>query len=228
MLDSGATTCVVIPVLRRPHRVAPLLESLIASRQSCWPLFVATEGDVDEIAALVEARVAFLLVPPKERGDYAAKIQAGYEATTAPFIFTAADDLHFHPGWLSAALRHMIDPAIGVVGTNDLGNTRVLEGRHSTHSLVRRSYVEEFGTIDEPGQVLHGGYWHEYVDDELVQTAKIREAWAFAADSVVEHLHPNWGKGEGDDLYAEQYTRMAIDKPLFKRRRHLWLHPSPS
>ena len=228
MLEGGATACVVIPVLRRPHRVAPLLESLIDSRQPCWPLFVCTNGDAEEIEAVRQTGMAYLVIPPNERGDYACKIQAGFEHTSDPFIFTGADDLNFHKGWLEAALRCMEDPAIGVVGTNDLGNSRVMEGRHSTHSLVRRTYVEQHGTIDQPGQVLHPGYWHEYVDDELVQTAKVRKAWAFAEDSVVEHLHPNWGKSDMDPLYDEQYTRMIVDKPLFKRRRHLWLHPSPS
>jgi hypothetical protein len=46
-----------------------------------------------------------------------------------------------------------------------------MAGRHSTHSLVTRDYVERFGTIDEAGVVLHEGYPHEFVDDEFVQTA---------------------------------------------------------
>ena len=125
------------------------------------------------------------------------------------------------PGWLSAALARLA-PGIGVVGTNDLGSPRVMAGEHATHSLVTRSYADEFGTIDEPGKVLHEGYVHEFVDDELVATARFRSAWAFAVDSHVEHLHPCWGKAPMDRLYAGQSERIRAGRKLYDRRRHLW------
>lgn len=109
-----------------------------------------------------------------------------------------------------------------MVGTNDLGNPRVLRGVHATHSLVTRRYVDQHGTIDEPGKVLHEGYWHEFCDDEFVETSWKRKAWAFAADSVVEHLHPAWGKAPMDDLYAQEPRRMRQGRRLFLHRRRLW------
>jgi hypothetical protein len=56
----------------------------------------------------------------------------------------------------------------------------------------------------------------------LVGTAKHRGVWAFAADSVVEHLHPAWGKAPDDDLYAAQRARMDASRQLFVRRARLW------
>lgn len=221
MTLSGATCVVLVPVLRRPHRVAPLIESLTASGADARPLFICSSDDVSMVEA-VDASVADKLVvdwPGGTKGDYAKKINAGYMASTEPWLFTGADDLHFHEGWLANALE--CRPA-HVIGTNDLGNERVLKGVHATHSLVNRRYVDTFGTIDQPGLVLHEGYQHEYVDDELVATAKKRGAWAFAADSIVEHLHPAWGKAPTDDLYDAQRQRMDASRRHFQRRSFLW------
>jgi hypothetical protein len=185
-------------------------------------LFICSSGDVAEMEAIDEVGAERLLVGPSGPGDYAKKINAGYEATEGPFLFLGADDLKFHPGWLEAALEPMSDERIGVVGTQDLGNPSVKRGEHATHSLVRRSYVDAFGTIDEAGKVLSEAYPHEFVDNELVETAKARGAWAFADDSVVEHLHPSWGKSPVDELYAQQRRRMREGRRIYQHRRKLW------
>lgn len=216
------TTVILVPVLHRPWRVEPLLESVAAATpEPHRVLFIASPGDDAEHAAIDTAGGDMLVIDQEPApGDYARKINAGYRATVEPLLFLAADDLHFHPGWLAAACRQLT-AGVGVVGTNDLGNPRVLRGVHSTHSLVTRVYAD-LGTIDEPGKVLHEGYWHEYCDDEMVETSWKREAWAFAADSIVEHLHPAWGKAPMDALYEAEPKRMAQGRRLFVRRRRLW------
>lgn len=227
--DELAEVAVIVPVLRRPHRVAPFLSSLSAATPERHRIdFVATGGDsamIAEILRLAEddPTIALHVLAPNTVGDYAKKINHAYRTSSSPFLFLAADDLDFHPGWLSAALAPFADPAIGVVGTQDLAPTdRARAGEHSTHCMIRRSYADEFGTIDEPGKILHEGYPHEYVDDELVETAKARGAWTFAGDSVVEHLHPSWGKAERDALYNGQRRRMEAGRGVYVRRRRLW------
>lgn len=227
--DGLAQVAIVVPVLRRPHRVAPLVESIEAATPEPHEIaFVATGGDTPEIDAILEAAaelrsIVLHVLPPNRVGDYARKINHAARVSSTPFLFLGADDLDFRPGWLAAALELMEDPTIFVVGTADLSPTdRARAGEHSTHCLIRRSYVDEFGTIDEPGKLLHEGYAHEYVDDELVGTAKARGAWAFAERSIVEHLHPNWGKAPTDPLYRQQRRRMEASRPLFLRRRGLW------
>ena len=216
------TTVVLVPVLNRPHNVAPLVESFEAATDDARLLFVASEGDEAELAAIHDADAEVLIVEKRLSCDYPFKINQGAAATTEPFLFTGADDLHFHPGWLTAAMARMSDPGVGVVGTRDLCNVRTEDGTHSTHSLVRRRYIEDFGTADEQGKILHEGYWHEWCDDELVATAMFRGAWAFAPDSVVEHLHPRAGKAKIDDLYALARHRMVQGNRLFHERQHLW------
>lgn len=227
MSTAPADAVIIVPVLRRPHRVQPLVQSIRAGTQRCDILFVATEGDDEQIAAVRAAAracpsVSYEVIEPNRVGDYAFKINRGYQITSNPYLFFGADDLDFHPGWLPAALGAMSEPGVGVVGTQDMANRRVLKGLHATHSLVARTYIAEHGTIDEYDKALHEGYAHEFVDDEFVETAIFRDAFVFAEDSIVEHLHPSVGKAALDDLYRAEPQRMRQGRTLFHRRRPLW------
>lgn len=216
---------VIIPMLGRPHRVDPLLESLHATCDA-RAVFAVSPDDTAVQEAIDRAGAERITVPWRPLGDYARKIQAGINATSEPLIFTAADDLRFHPGWFEAAAAYVSDTT-GVVGTNDLVSPRVLRGQHATHFLVARWYVA-LGTIDEPGVLMHHGYHHEFVDDELVGTAKRRGAWAFAGDSHVEHLHPLYHpEARWDPQYSLMRQRQEASGPHFRERRRLWTSPSP-
>lgn len=219
---------IVVPLLGRPHRVRPLLESVAATSVESRVLLVISAHDTGTAMAVQAAlnivpKLSMLAIGYTNIGDYAKKINAAFLITDEPFLFLGADDLKFHPGWCEAALARMEDPKIGVVGTQDMGNPRVLAGEHSTHSLVRRAYVYEPGAvIGQPGAVLNPDYPHEWVDDELVRTAMFHRAWDFAEDSIVEHLHPNWDKAPTDAIYDESLERSRVGERLFYHRRHLW------
>lgn len=215
------TVDVLIPVLNRPGRVAPLVESLTASQEDTTlrAVFVCSPRDRKEQEA-VEATDARLLITPwvPGHGDYAKKINYAFRHTTEEWVFLAADDLCFCPGWADKALAHHGH----VIGTNDLGNSRVTAGDHATHNLVSRRYIVELGVVDRPGDVLHEGYWHNFCDDELVGTARARGVWKFARDSWVEHLHPHWGKADPDDTYKRGQMNFEADRQLFRARQRLW------
>jgi hypothetical protein len=222
---------VLVPVLDRPHRVGPLVESIDqASRFVTRVVFLVTDGDDAQLAACLDTDAMTVVVPfGLDGGDYARKINYGVTVTDEPWLFQAADDLRFHHGWDTTALDAGL-PHIGVVGTNDLGNPLTKAGRHATHSLIRRTYVEEHGTIDEPGKALHEGYHHCWVDNELVETAVHRRGWASARRSCVEHMHPIWPvdrrsrerKGQDDATYRRGQARYRDDHRLFMSRRPLW------
>lgn len=215
---------IIVPMLRRAHRVAPLIESVTtATLCDHRILFVATAGDTAVIDAVGQSGCDMEVIRHNSVGDYAKKINAGYRNSTEPFIFLGADDLAFHSGWFEAAVRHFADPAVGVVGTQDLANRRVIAGTHATHSLVKRDYVDQFGTIDEPGKILHEGYFHEFVDDEFVGTAQLRGAFRFEHLSIVEHLHPIVGKAPSDEMYEQSSLRMSRGAPIYRRRQRLWM-----
>jgi hypothetical protein len=220
---------VLIPVLNRPERVEPLLESLASSagyHAKLRPLFLASPGDEAEIAAC-RASDADTVVVPWEcgDGDYARKINLGANLAReegADWFFHGADDLCFCPGWADEAIKVGERHGKAFVGTDDLGNGLVRAGRHSTHSLVRVDYLDQ-GTIDEPGKLLHEGYDHQYVDTEAVGTAMARDEWVFAPTSKVEHLHYFWGKSQNDATYLKAMRAGTSDAALFQSRQHLWL-----
>lgn len=210
---------ILVPMLGRPHRVTPLIDSIRAATPSARVLFLTTPTDTEVHAAIHAAHCERLDVDYAP-GDYARKINAGVAATTEALIFMAADDIAFHAGWFAACQRRLTD-GIGVVGTNDLTNKRTMTGRHSTHSLVTREYAER-GLIDGKPGVLCEEYPHEWCDDELVATARKRQAWIHATDAYVEHLHPMGGKAPMDEMYAQQSNRIVAGREIFRRRSHLW------
>lgn len=210
---------ILVPVLKRPHRVKPLLASIRKATPDARVLFIADPGDNPEIDAIGDEE--FITVD----GNYARKINEGVAHTTEPLLFFGADDLNFHPGWLEAARSRLLPP-VGVVATNDMCNPRVTAGELATHPLVSREYCER-GTIDDPTRPLHEGYPHEYVDREFSETAQLRGAFAYAPDSVVEHLHPMVGKAPLDDLYKGSLMRMRQGVRLYRRRRYKWTPPPP-
>lgn len=221
---------IAVPVLRRPHRVQPLLQSIRSATTGPYRvLFIANEGDRSEIAAIRRSD-ADLLVQPyphhpsrwRERpGEWAVKLNRVYRESSEPLIFCGADDIEFHPGWADA-VRARVAPGVGLIGTNDMHNPRVIAGEHATHFVFVRGYVDRYGTIDEPRKMLHEGYAFEHCDDEAIATAKARGAWVFAEDAKVEHLHANYGLAPVDPLYAQQNARMVASRRLFDQRRRLW------
>lgn len=139
------------------------------------------------------------------------------------WLFITGDDVRFYPGWLDHAQAAAGDKH-HVVGTNDMSNPRVMAGKHATHILLRTSYVDEVGASwDEPGLIAHEGYRHWYVDDEIVTAAQQRGVWTSAPNSVVEHMHPAWGKGRQDAVYELGQSHAENDKETFmsRCRKHL-------
>lgn len=220
---------ILIPVLQRPQNAERQVLNIVDSIDHDFEVvFISTIGDVLQVEeckrlAREYGFVRHLSIPPSTTGDYAKKINHAFLESDAPWIFTAADDLNFHWDWFTYAVTAYAATGCCVVGTQDLGNKRVIAGNHSTHSLVRRDYVDSYGTIDERGKVLHEGYPHEYVDDEFIETARARGEFVFAHRSIVEHLHPLWGKAESDVLYDQHARRMAYGRRIYMKRRRLWL-----
>lgn len=204
----------LIPVLDRPQNVRPLLDSIRASTTVAHRvLFICDPNDQAEREAI--SREAGEMIAPG--GSYAAKIRAGIEATSEPLIMLGADDVRYHPGWLEAA-RYYIDAGAAVVGLND---ARPREHETATHFLITREYAE-LPTIDGGPGPLHTGYFHNFPDRELIETARHRGVYAYAADAVVEHRHHLEGHAPFDETYRRGLERFRQDRRTFMRRSALW------
>lgn len=220
---------IIVPVLDRVHTLEPLVQSINDNTEKPYIIFVRSPGRPEVREELQRIFFKYDNTEYRKRqitpqiGDYASKINMCVGWIFTDWFLCGADDLRFHPNWFENAMKFDA-PGINVIGTQDLGNPRVLRGRHSTHCLVRTSYARDEGlTVDQkPGEVLSPRYWHEYCDDELVGVAQHRKIWAFANDSVVEHMHPHWGKAETDASYNQQEMRMTFSRSLYLSRKSLW------
>lgn len=215
---------VVVPVLGRPQNAGPLVESFAASGADARLLFVVSASDLAELRAVRETGADYTLtdwVPG--HADFARKVNLAYRLTREEFIFQAADDVEFEGGWDSWALQAIEQGGAGVCGTNDQANPSVKAGRHSTHSLIRRSYVDECGASwDGPGTVFSEAYSHQWCDVELVELARSRGCWVFAPEAIVRHRHPLWRTAEKDATYTKGQQHGREDHALFEQRRRLW------
>jgi hypothetical protein len=211
---------VLVPMLGRGHLAGPLVENLRLT--SAAPVtFLCSPGDDETIAACEQTGEDVMVVGWQPgRADYARKINAGFAACAEDWVFTGASDIVFHPRWEQQALQVGDRIGAGVVGTQDTRNPLVRKGLQSTHSLVRRAYVHEFGsaTFDKTGAVYSEVYDHQYIDLELVETAKLRNRWAFAKRAVVEHRHPAWKSAPEDDTYVKAWREAKQDHRLYQQR----------
>lgn len=216
---------VLCPVLGRPTNADKVAASLASVSPDTRLVFIVSPDDDEQRRACHDTYADVLEVTwDPGHGDFARKINLAFRWTDEPYIFQGADDVEFAPGWDDEALRVAEDTGAGVVGTNDQANPLVKRGKHSTHSLIRRAYVDEQGgTIDGPGLVFSEAYGHQWVDNELVELAMSRGEWAFASRSVVRHRHPIFDRSVPmDDTYRRGSETARSDALLFRQRRQLW------
>lgn len=205
-------TVVVPTVKERVANLKVLAETLRASTGLARPLFVVD----DEDHATEAKQYGDVLVQP---GKFPVKVNAGYRATSTPWIKVVGDDVRFRPGWLDQSQLVARLYGAKVVGSNDLANPRVMRGEHATHWMIARDYVEEVGASwDGPGVVCHEGYRHWFVDDEIVTAAKQRGVFQAALGALVEHVHPMTGKVLSDAVYERNDKYSAQDRDLFRKR----------
>lgn len=213
---------VVIPVLDRPRRPRKLYENVLAATKTEHRLvFACSLGDEAEILACQGTGAdVFVTHWHADRADWAKKINHVYRyLSDEDWIFLGADDLRFEQGWDVAALQTHVETGARVIGTNDLANPRVTAGQHSTHTLVHRSYADQHGTIDGPGEIVSEAYDHQFCDDELVMTAKRRGEWAFSKGARVEHQHPYFKTARMDATYKKALRATREDSRTFAERR---------
>lgn len=212
---------IFVPALGRPQQIKTVYDSIeSATTTEHKVIFITSPGDDETVREVLKLGLKPLRARWKPgKADYAKKINLAYSKSKAEWFFQAATDLVFYAGWDTAAIV-VGRRGAGVIGTNDLGNPDVKKGRHSTHSLIARRYIEEYGgTADNSGAVFSEAYDHQYCDNEFIETATRRGQFVFARRSVVEHIHPHWGKADDDATYEKAMRQTLEDRKLFMTRR---------
>lgn len=113
---TGVDLAFIIPLWKRTRNVERVYGAVRATTPDARVLFVASSDDRDvlgelgRLSLLTDRNALIVDWPGGSRGDYARKINAGYQATDEPFLFTGADDVVPHPGWYQAARSVMRCP----------------------------------------------------------------------------------------------------------------------
>jgi hypothetical protein len=204
---------IIIPTLGRSGVLQRVAENAdLATKHEHTIVFIVEPDDEASRDAAV-ATGQLTLVNAHER-SYAGAFQTAYEATDDEFFVMGNDDFDFQDGWDIPALEAMTDA--DVVGINDGGS-----GCNAI-MLIRRSYIEsESGVIDMPNRVLYP-YQHNYCDTELRETAIARGRFVACPESVIVHMHPDFGKAEMDEVYAKSRATFGADAETFRSRSFLW------
>lgn len=204
---------ILIPVLGRPHRVAPLLQAVTKTTPKARVLFLCDPDDELEKEAIDAAGAPRIDVD----GNYAVKIRTGIEVTKEPLVFTGADDLEPQEGWFEKAGECLVN-GIQVVGVNDgIARHRL----HSTHFLMTREYATT-PTIDGKPGPFCDEYCHWYMDDEFIITAERREVYYYCKDAIVKHLHPMNETAPDDETYKKGRLNWRLDRHLHFNRAGMW------
>jgi glycosyltransferase involved in cell wall biosynthesis len=219
---------ILIPTLRRSKALQPLAANIVNTTPegSFRVIFVADQEDAETrqvLDSLCYPGGPWLQVV--ENGSYPHKINFAYWASAPGRALVAplADDVVFHDGWLDAALNALEDDSVQVVGTDDL-SPATASREHATMPILRRSYIEDPGAVwGERGTVFNEGYTHNFCETETWQLALHRGVTGWAADCVIEHLHPAWGKREVDETDRRGNLKgWDEDEALFRSRQRQW------
>lgn len=208
-------TAIFIPTVKRPHLIGPLIDNIRANTPEEHTIYIMT-NDKKTMEIAVEKNVEIIDDSHEEDHRYNTRINHLFNMTDEPFIFTCADDVIFHKGWLTEA-KKFLGAGAKVVAVNDRLN------KEGTMFLIDRTYIDEHsGCMDEPGVIFHTGYFHNFVDTELIAVSRKRKVFAKAELSIVEHNHYLNHKRSLDesDLWAQQHIKK--DQQRFLSRRRLW------
>lgn len=213
-----AEVAIIVPVLGRPEHAETLTESLRVNTPKGTCKVIAICENAEDTAAWIP--YANLTALEESVHTFAEKVAWAYpRLVSEPYVLLVGSDVAFKPHWLESAMKVANKTGAGLIATNDLGNPRVMAGRHATHPLISRRYIEEKGASwDGPGTIVHTGYRHNAVDDEWSTKALLDGEFAFARRSVIEHRHPIWGKGDMDWVYAKGQESFNEDVALFLSR----------
>lgn len=206
---------IVIPTYRRPNALRSTFEQL-KDLKNTELLFVAHQADLRSQSILDSLGAPYVIDTQPPSGVNATN--RGYWAVSSEWFVIGQDDFKWHEGWLDAALEYT-DKA-KVIGLNDGFAGR---DEHSVSWLINKSYVEQNSLSPGfPNVIFFPHYKKNFSDDELNNVAKFRGVWAYAPNSLTEHLHPSFGKGESDATYEVPDKYFQDDFEIYVSRKHLW------
>jgi len=151
--------------------------------------------------------------------SFAGAINTAVRLLDNEYFMGSNDDLVFHPNWLPPLLE--LSKTYGLVGINDMGNHPMGE-KNAAFWLVNRRYQPK-AVPGYPEDLVCEEYFHNFTDTEISLVAQAYGEYYYCRESIVEHMHPAWGKGEHDETYAKQDNTWTHDENIFYERSSFWM-----
>ncbi|MBA3678786.1 hypothetical protein H0W80_01135 [Candidatus Saccharibacteria bacterium] len=212
---------IYIPTFGRAGKLQQVADNIKEATNSEYKLYWGVEAhDRESILAAKDTGAEAIV----NTGNpcYSDALQEIYENSDEDIFFWANDDFLFLKDWDVAPLKKLEEnPQVMVLGVHD-GNPNT---KYHSISIIRRKYIEEqSGVVDMPNRVLYP-YLHNYVDDELANTAKARGVWDFCETPCIHHQHHSFtwlGDFKHDATYAKNDATFTEDSRTYNERIHLW------
>lgn len=209
---------VVIPTFKRPLSLQSTYDQL-KDNKDIHLIFVVHESDDVSRLKLARMEVDYMVDNQPPSGVNATN--CGYWGVTSEWFVIGQDDFKWHDGWLKEVLEVRDKTNAKVIGFND-GYTGE-RPEHSVGWFINRSYVRENSlSIGFPNVIFNPHYKKNFSDNELCETARFRNVWAYAPKALLEHLHPSFGKAKSDETYEKLDEKFQEDMALYQSRKHLW------
>jgi glycosyltransferase involved in cell wall biosynthesis len=209
---------IIVPTFKRIQNIQKCFDN-ISQFKECSPLFVVHESDEESLNEVKRLCARYTIDKQLPSGVNASN--AGYWAVKTNWFVLSQDDIIFHPNWLDNVKKH-ITKGIKVIGLND-GYQGHTDTQHSVAWLINRHYVQRNSlSIGHKNVLFNPDYKKNYADNELNDIAKFRGVWAYAYDSIAEHIHPGFGKSAMDNTYQMNENFLSEDRELYNSRIHLW------
>jgi hypothetical protein len=212
---------IYIPTLGRPHKLQAVADNIKANTKGEFQLYWGVESH-DRESILAAKDTGYPVIINEGEPTYSNTVQTIYEQTDEPIFFLGNDDFFFVKDWDVIPLeKFAADDDLHVLGVHD-GNPKT---SYTSIFFIRRKYIEEqSGVVDIPNRVLYP-YNHNFVDNEMTETAKHRGVWGNSEAPCILHQHPSFtwlGEFPVDETYLNNNKKDAEDNELFHSRRHLW------
>lgn len=171
---------IFLPTKGNSDRLKEVAKNIFdTAKHDCRIMFVVEVYDVDslkEIELLInEYGDRIRCIKNEEGGSLPECHNLAYKQSTSEFFMLTGDDIEFPDGWLRDALIEIGDKGTLAFSEKNMSGWGLF--------LIRRKYIEEFGTIDVKGKVFHE-YIHEYADAEFQFTARYRKQIVYSNITV--------------------------------------------
>jgi glycosyltransferase involved in cell wall biosynthesis len=195
---------VLIPTYKRPHKLENLITNFNQTTKQASLYFVITPEDKETKQLLDDLEQNYFIV----EGEYVRAINTAFNLTDEPFIFCGADDIEFTQDWD----KKLLESINGVGVTGGIDDWQISKsGVHTSHPLIRRSYIlEQGGALGYPGLVYNPNNEHYQVDIELEQLSWSRGQIRINKDCIIHHNHYVNHKAKNDSTYSR--SRKTLDK----------------